>query len=311
MTTAEERAAFDLAHAAGLDPSGIERLRGGYANAVFVLQCRDGSRVVARVARGRATAWVAVEAAVMARVAAVTDVPDVLFADPGGELSGRPGMVLSWVTGTSGSRALRGASDDGRRSIARACARTLTRVASIDLGSPGALLDATLTPRDLGGDDVLMRYARSMRRSGDESDIDALARSRWDAFAANNVALAGEIAGEGRLVHADASPSNFLLVPQDGGWRVEGLIDWEFSFSGSRFFDLASLIRGRRGDAAFMSGVTEGLRDEGVDLSNDWPQAAAALDELQMWELLRPARVAISTVGVRAIRSAMRRGLLR
>ncbi len=38
---------------------------------------------------------------------------------------------------------------------------------------------------------------------------------------------------EKHLVHADFDPANILIAKEGSDWNVSGVLDWEFSFSGS------------------------------------------------------------------------------
>lgn len=48
---------------------------------------------------------------------------------------------------------------------------------------------------------------------------------------------------EKHLVHADFDPANILVDKINGSWCVSGILDWEFSFSGSVLCDVANMLR--------------------------------------------------------------------
>lgn len=48
---------------------------------------------------------------------------------------------------------------------------------------------------------------------------------------------------ERHLVHGDFDPANILVDRTEGIWKVTGILDWEFSFSGSALWDIANMLR--------------------------------------------------------------------
>lgn len=61
--------------------------------------------------------------------------------------------------------------------------------------------------------------------------LDAATRQAWvDLCAASAPALA-RIDNHTRLVHADINPKNILVTRTRSSWRVDAILDWEFSYS--------------------------------------------------------------------------------
>ncbi len=50
-------------------------------------------------------------------------------------------------------------------------------------------------------------------------------------------------AEEKNLVHVDFDPSNILVEDVNGRMEISGILDWEFSFSGSTLCDVANMLR--------------------------------------------------------------------
>ncbi len=48
---------------------------------------------------------------------------------------------------------------------------------------------------------------------------------------------------EKNLVHGDFDPANILVDKINGVWKVVGILDWEFAFSGSVLWDVANMLR--------------------------------------------------------------------
>jgi aminoglycoside phosphotransferase (APT) family kinase protein len=45
------------------------------------------------------------------------------------------------------------------------------------------------------------------------------------------------------LVHADFDPANILVEKHQDVWKISGILDWEFSYSGSPLCDVANMLR--------------------------------------------------------------------
>lgn len=74
-----------------------------------------------------------------------------------------------------------------------------------------------------------------------------------------------------QLVHADFDPSNILVHQADGEWRISGIIDWEFSFSGSVLCDVANMLRyAHHMPLIYEQAFLKGLKQGGVLLPNNW-----------------------------------------
>jgi Ser/Thr protein kinase RdoA (MazF antagonist) len=100
--------------------------------------------------------------------------------------------------------------------------------------------------------------------------------------------------GQARLVHADLNPKNLLVSRTDAGWRVDALLDWEFSFSGCPYGDAANMVRfGADYPAGFVAGFVAGFAaHQPADLAPpaDWLYLGRVLDMFALSDLVtRPA----------------------
>jgi aminoglycoside phosphotransferase (APT) family kinase protein len=70
-------------------------------------------------------------------------------------------------------------------------------------------------------------------------------------------------------------------------WRINGVIDWETTTTGSPLVDIGSLFRySRRYDAAFCDAFAAGYRDAGGTLPDDWLKTARLLDATWLIDML-------------------------
>lgn len=73
------------------------------------------------------------------------------------------------------------------------------------------------------------------------------------------------------LVHGDFDPSNILVKEIDGAWKISGILDWEFSFSGSPLWDIANMLRyANEMPQVYRNGFLSGLTFGGFKLPENW-----------------------------------------
>lgn len=90
------------------------------------------------------------------------------------------------------------------------------------------------------------------------------------------------------LVHADFDPSNILVDQFDGAWKVSGVLDWEFAFSGSVLCDVANMLRyAHQMSPVFEDAFLKGLTDGGVVLPDNWRITAYLLNLVSLLDLLK------------------------
>lgn len=76
---------------------------------------------------------------------------------------------------------------------------------------------------------------------------------------------------EKNLVHADFDPSNILVNKVDSVWKITGILDWEFAFSGSVLFDVANMLRyAHKMPPVFKEEFLRGLKIGGITLPDNW-----------------------------------------
>jgi Ser/Thr protein kinase RdoA (MazF antagonist) len=93
---------------------------------------------------------------------------------------------------------------------------------------------------------------------------------------------------EKHLVHADFDPANILVHHVDGTWKVSGVLDWEFSFSGSILCDVANMIRyAHKMPSEFQDAFLRGLTSHGVQLPKNWRITTQLLNLLALLDCLK------------------------
>ena len=93
---------------------------------------------------------------------------------------------------------------------------------------------------------------------------------------------------EKHLVHADFDPANILVNNVDGIWKVSGVLDWEFAFSGSVLCDVANMLRyAHKMPHEFQDAFLKGLTDGGVTLPQNWRVTVNLLNLLSLLDVLQ------------------------
>lgn len=93
---------------------------------------------------------------------------------------------------------------------------------------------------------------------------------------------------EKHLVHGDFDPANILVDHINGEWKVSGILDFEFAFSGSVLWDVANMLRySHKMPPEFKSAFIESLTKNGVQLHNSWPSIIHLLNLSALLDCLK------------------------
>jgi aminoglycoside phosphotransferase (APT) family kinase protein len=73
------------------------------------------------------------------------------------------------------------------------------------------------------------------------------------------------------LVHGDYDPANILVDLIDNHWKITGILDWEFAFSGSFLQDVANMLRyAHHMPAIYEESFLQSLKQNNVILPKNW-----------------------------------------
>jgi aminoglycoside phosphotransferase (APT) family kinase protein len=290
-------------------------LAGGFSHETCLLTLKEG-QVVARFG-GCAPA---VEAAVMARARQFVPVPEVLcvLSSPGDGM--RPVMLLEYVAGTSLSEVLDGAGGAGgagMEALGAEVGAVIARISAAAFAEPGFFAGPDLSVDEMPPDiRNLPEMAASCMEAVPAGRLDPLERRAWVEVCAAHAPALSAVDGHARLVHSDANPKNILVTPLERGWRVDAVLDWEFSFSGSPYADAANMLRfGNDYPTPFADGFrTEFGSNLPADLppDADWAYLGRVLDMYALSDLVtRPEGHPLADRAAREIRSWIADGIPR
>jgi Ser/Thr protein kinase RdoA (MazF antagonist) len=290
--------------------TGVRPLAGGFSHETCLVTLAGGDRVVVRLGG----ADPAIEAAVMARGRTRVPVPRVLCVWPAASDGIRPAMVLEYVAGTPLSDVL-AAGGDGMAELGAEAGRVIAGIGAVTFGRPGFFGDQDLGVREMAPWSAqLPEMAANCMDAVPGERLDPAARRAWAGLCAAHAPALAAVDGQARLVHADVNPKNILVTRVGGGWRVDAVLDWEFSFSGCPYADAANMTR-FSGDypAGFADGFRAGFaghQQAGLPLPRDWAYLGHVLDMFALSDLVtRPAGHAVADQAAARIRKWIKAGV--
>ncbi|WP_119344351.1 phosphotransferase family protein [Facilibium subflavum] len=97
---------------------------------------------------------------------------------------------------------------------------------------------------------------------------------------------------EKNLVHADFDPANILVTKNNDEIDITGIIDWEFSFSGSSLWDVANMLRyAYQMPKAYQDSFLKGLSSTGHQLPDSWQITVNLLNIMSLLDCLKRSDV--------------------
>ncbi len=247
----------------GREPVSVNLLP-GKCNTNYALTLSDGKRFVLRLrSRGDAER----ESAVMDLARTVVPVPEEVARGEGWSIyTFIEGRLLSEVP-----------------ECLCAAAEALARLSEVTFQLSGWIqADGSIAPFDFGeGDDFTTSMLKrpEVRAWLGEETAEAIPR-----IMACEAGTFAEVGAQHSLVHGDFNPTNILV--HNG--VVSGVVDWEFSHSGTPYMDIGNLLRHTAPERH--SYIETGLRSGGMSLPADWKKRAQLIDLSSYLEFLTSAR---------------------
>jgi len=284
-----------VAAALGQEVLAATVLAGGFSHSTWLVELTEGP-VVARFGGGDP----AIEAAVMAR--APGPVPAVLSVAP---------MIIAYVPGTPLSSVLASPARD-LAGLGRAVGRAVAEVSAVRFDRPGFFTDPSLSVgKQPPWSAQLPAFAASAQVPPDR--LDAATLSAWVSLCTEHAPALSAVEHQARLAHGDVNPKNILVTHTTDGWRVDALLDWEFSYSGSPYADAANMARfGASYPRAFMAAFGEGFAAGFVDLPlvEEWAYIGRVFDMFALTDLVtRPVGHEVADQAAEVIREWTKTGV--
>ena len=165
--------------------------------------------------------------------------------------------------------------------VGRAVGAALAGIHAVTFAQTG-FLDAALhvaEPVSAGGEGLVQFLRLCLVDGRGAQRIESGLVESLIAFAGREGRILDEWTGDPCLVHADFGGSNILVRRASARWEVASILDWEFAFSGTPFFDFGNLLRPPLGDKpGFEAAVVAGYRDAGGKLPDHWRRMSLLVD---------------------------------
>ena len=256
-----------LEEVAGGPLKSIEPVHGGLTNTIHKVVLENGETFgVKHYAGGKD--WFDTELTTLTLLHGTLPVPDVVHAD-----EQKLVIVYRWIDGITLHDLRKQGHHAAFASLAEPLGRVLAWLAKSDATEPfelTAILEQSYAQLTTG---------RARTRIGAPLS---------DALRKLMEATEPEMAwGSVCLSHGDLGHRNVLVYQAGDRWRINGVIDWETTTTGSPLVDIGSLFRySRRYDTDFCDAFGRGYRDAGGELPENWLTTSRLLDATWLVDML-------------------------
>jgi aminoglycoside phosphotransferase (APT) family kinase protein len=257
----------ELAEIVGGSVARVEPVDGGLTNTIHKVTRDSGESFgVKHYAGGRD--WFDTELTTLTLLHGTLPVPEIVHVD-----DSKLAIVYRWIEGITLHELRKQGNKDAFGALAEPLGRVLAMIAKSDAVEPfelTSILEKTYSQLTDGL--ACKRMGRPL--------AEAL---RKELEAAEPQMAFGTVC----LSHGDLGHRNVLVHQSGARWRINGIIDWETTTTGSPLFDIGSFFRyGDRADAAFRADFEAGYRDCGGQLPDGWFLTSRLLDSIWLVDVL-------------------------
>lgn len=234
------------------------------------------------------------EAGVLAAVAGHVPAPRVWHSEGA---ANPPFALMEWLEGVPLDDVMRDCDGETAVSLAAACGSVLAAVHATRFSAPGFLGPdlRVVRPMPAWAPTVL-----STLRGPVEERLGPELAARVRQTVESNAWAVEPVWSEAVLVHGDFKPWNMLAQPEaepsggggagggaGGGWRLTGVLDWEFACAGSKLLDFATFLRDEAGrPSGFGDAFADAYLQAGGSLPDDWRGLTRLIDLLNLMQML-------------------------
>lgn len=218
-------------------------------------------------------------------VAPNVPVPRFLHFADDNPITGHPYALREWVEGTRLEVAAPALRPEQIGQVGRSVGAVLAAIHAITFPQTGFFDDDLniAQPISVGGDGLRAYLHQCLIEGRGQDRLGPELTQALLAFAGREAGLLDAWSGPPCLAHADFGGSNILVRETARGWAVAAVLDWEFAFSGSPFFDFGNLLRPPLGEyAGFAPAVQDGYTGAGGALPAAW-RRMSDLTDLMAW----------------------------
>lgn len=252
-------------------------LSGGLANTNYHCESTNGMKVVLRVFTRSEDACLR-EQTIHNLVAQDLPVAKILFVDTKKDIIPYFFSFLEWCEGVS-LRDLIQQEADYLAPIFFELGYALHYLQKHRFSEQGELdSNLKITPFSEGVDNPFLDYTLQCLQSQEsKKNLGEKLCSQLSKFVKNNQHLYETIHQKFHLVHADYDPANILICTENK--KVAAILDWEFSYSGVIFSDLANMLRYQHLlEKSHIHHFLKGIEESGIILPKQWLTMVKLID---------------------------------
>jgi fructokinase len=234
-------------------------------------------------------------------IGASVPVAEVIHAEPlGWEDIFPPLMLTRYTEGITFRELARSAYREAVAQAEYSTGETLAAIGRTTFSKPGWLGPGPSVAGSLteGADPVPRFIDLCLASPNLQQRMDAELRGRTAALVWSWAPEIAALDQDARLVHGDFGKRNVLVRNVAGTWQVAAVVDWEFAVSGCPLADRGHFLRYERATRPLAEPhFSNGYRNAGGKLPNDWRQLAQLLDLTGLCESLTHDELPDDVVG--------------
>lgn len=215
-------------------------------------------------------------------VAGKLPTPKLFYFAQDNALTRHPYIVREWVEGERLEKAVVNAEADAITMMGHSVGSVLSAIHSIKFEQAGFFNERlhVVHPIDIGSKGLISFARQCLLENIGGQRLGMKLTEAVLKFLDREAKLLDEWSDKPCLSHSDFGGSNILV---DGAQRVSAVLDWEFAFSGTPFFDLGNLLRRPLGQlSGFEQAVYQGYDDAGGKIPSSW-RKMSLLSDLTAW----------------------------
>jgi len=226
--------------------------------------------------------------------------PEFFYFAPTNPFTEHPYILMEWIDGVLMEDVILNLPVGEVKTLGKSVGAALVAIHNFRFEHAG-FFDAQMNIAhriDLGGAG-LIAYAKHCLVDGVGGErLGSSLSKRVLEFLDSEAHLLDEWHGQPCLSHSDYGGSNILVKKHADGWKVAAVLDWEFAFSGTPFFDLGNLLRAPHGTVpGFENAVSEGYQSAGGQLPQRWRKMSLLTDLTAWMEFMTRANPGDNLIG--------------
>jgi len=212
-------------------------------------------------------------------------VPRFLYRDARCSIIAHPYAIIEWIDGILLRELIIKGDEQAIAECAFLAGVYLSKLKAIRFAR-GGFFQENLAVRPFAPEEHYEPYVRAML--DDEvvkASLGPKLHQHVRQFIENNCGLIPQ-ENNANLSHGDYDPANILVKESKGHWHIAAILDWEFSFAGTYFLDIGTMLRySHKLPRCYEEHFIQGIESTGDALPPLWKKKAKLMDLLCLLQL--------------------------